>query len=651
MITVMTWCVNAAPAKELDEIKVLPPAGMMAAAVDGGKLYVVSFDQLQIYDIADAKAPRLLGTLRGLGTPRQIAVQNQIAYITSRQHGLYLVDIGNPMQPKLLSHYDTIDMATGIDIAGGLAAVACRNHGVELLDIRDPAKIRHLATVRAGEAQSAIIRGNYLYTGAWHNRQVVITDITDPRQPVIIGRADLDGYGDGLDVRDNFLYAATGHHSAQNGHGQGHGMEIYDLTDLRHPKRTGIVKFPPFYSLNFDMWSVKTDGKYAFVNDSHNGLFVVDVSNKQAPQIVAKHTFGFNPDKKENNPIAGLAVGNQVLYCAGIWTGLHLIEATGFARPISPQPSPPVTIPDTAPAVALPDGFKAAAFDGPATAVATDGKTVWLGLGPSGIAVLQIDQAGNWRQTDRYPTQGFVADLKIRGDLIISAEDRAGVRFWRIGPDGELKHLSTYLPKKQIVRQIGVYSEFPYALLQEGSSTLVILDVRNPEQPLEIFRQDNRGFNYGHQFPNALIDGRYAGIFWHTSGVFWYDLAGTPVKTVKMSRLSWMNGAAVIDNQLLLLAGDKLLPVPPDFPDDLEKLPRFGAKDKRLTGRWLLTDGDMLYLMDHAQGKIQFVDISDRQHPVITREYEIPGNPGLPVRYRDRLLIPAGYQGLLSVKL
>ena len=57
-----------------------------------------------------------------------------------------------------------------------------------------------------------------------------------------------------------------------------------------------------------------------------------------------------------------------------------------------------------------------------------------------------------------------------------------------------------------------------------------------------------------------------------------------------------------------------------------------------------------VFMMDHAQGKIQFADLGDRQHPLITKEYEIPGNPGLPARYRDQLLIPAGHLGLSSVK-
>lgn len=41
------------------------------------------------------------------------------------------------------------------------------------------------------------------------------------------------------------------------------------------------------------------------------------------------------------------------------------------------------------------------------------------------------------------------------------------------------------------------------------------------------------------------------------------------------------------------------------------------------------------------------LDIADIQHPRLKRHYSLTGNPGTCGFWRDRVVIPAGYQGLL----
>lgn len=76
----------------------------IAAEVVGNRLYAIGQGRLYVLDITAPRQPQLLGTLAGLGTTRQLVVQNQIAYITARQDGLWLVDVSNPARPALSSH-------------------------------------------------------------------------------------------------------------------------------------------------------------------------------------------------------------------------------------------------------------------------------------------------------------------------------------------------------------------------------------------------------------------------------------------------------------------------------------------------------------------------------------------------------------------
>ena len=58
----------------------------------------------------------MLGQLGGLGNTRQVVVSRNVAYVTAREDGLFVVDVAQPTQPKLLCHYDPIELATGVAI-------------------------------------------------------------------------------------------------------------------------------------------------------------------------------------------------------------------------------------------------------------------------------------------------------------------------------------------------------------------------------------------------------------------------------------------------------------------------------------------------------------------------------------------------------
>ena len=65
-----------------------------------------------------------MGKLENVRNLRQIAARGDVAYITAREDGLFVVDVTDRTAPKLLSHYDTIEFATGIALKDQYAFVA-----------------------------------------------------------------------------------------------------------------------------------------------------------------------------------------------------------------------------------------------------------------------------------------------------------------------------------------------------------------------------------------------------------------------------------------------------------------------------------------------------------------------------------------------
>ena len=89
----------------------------MGVAIEGNRLYAVSGDDFFVFDVSRPLAPRLMGRTNGIGSARQVAVQNGFAYVTSREYGLWIVDATDPRAPRVRS-----SRATSASAASGRTA-------------------------------------------------------------------------------------------------------------------------------------------------------------------------------------------------------------------------------------------------------------------------------------------------------------------------------------------------------------------------------------------------------------------------------------------------------------------------------------------------------------------------------------------------
>mgnify|MGYP001295632344 CR=1 FL=1 len=96
----------------------------MDIVVMGDRLYAIGKGRLYTADITDASYPKKLGELSGLGNTRQMVVSDGVAYVASREDGLFIVDVNDPTKPSLLFHYYTVKLAIGLAIAGNVLFIA-----------------------------------------------------------------------------------------------------------------------------------------------------------------------------------------------------------------------------------------------------------------------------------------------------------------------------------------------------------------------------------------------------------------------------------------------------------------------------------------------------------------------------------------------
>jgi hypothetical protein len=644
---------------ELDLVKDAGIGPVMDVAIEGEHAFAIGRGQLHVLDIRMPTEPAVLGALSGLGSVRQILVRDGIVYISSRQDGLFIVDAADPSAPELLNHFDTVEFATGLAISGDVLFVACRHYGVELIDISKPSAPRHLSTVRTGEAQSVVARDGYLYTGVWASSEVVTVDVRDPWKPVITARTSLDGYGDGVDVKGDMLYVTTGHHSRETprkqpgdpGFGRGHGLELFDISDPAKPQWLSRVKFPPLYEIGNDMWGVTVANGHAFVADTYNGLFVVNVADPKSPRVVGYRRLPFVESRDIHSFVGGLAVSDDCVYLAGGYSDLHLVAAPGMAKS-------PVVEADRAPTI------------GSRPAVSAD-RDEWRIFRPGsqvhGIDFLGDDRAvvacgsGGIRLVELWPkiaevsqheTAGFATDVSVLGDLIFIAEGTGGLGIFRVGENGsKLKRVGNFIHGRHAIRQVEVPGDGRYVLLQAGANKFLIVDVSDPTEPKLVFEDTRHGLLYGDQLMRGLVDDRFTCVFWHVSGLHWYDLRATPQPAFSEDhypeRIGSSNGMTVFENHTLAtvrggyrLLDHRQLPA-------ANETPAIQIGDLRHHLGTPTVFGDRLYTAHRAYGVITIVDITDSSAPRLVEEIETPGNPARISVRRNALVIANGYDGLL----
>ncbi len=636
--------------KRLAYRKVDNVGACIAAEVVGNRLYAIGRGVFYALDITTPAKPKLLGQLSGLGTTRQLFIKDNIAYVTARQDGLWLVDISDPAKPSLISHYDTVEMATGIWVSGSVGFIATRCYGVEIVDVSNPRKVRHVSTLKTGEAQSCWARDGLLYIGDWAPRKLLVADVKNPRQPVIVGEGLLDGYGDGGCLRGKYCFAATGHHSRaptkEEAEGKGHGLEIFDVSNPQQPVFVSRVKFPVHYSIFNDMWRARVAGDHCVVADTNNGLFVVNIRDIAKPVIVAHAQLPFEPKREMFDPVGGVALGDGVIYAAGIYTGLYVVPAKGLAQPVVTEPdTPPVLPPAT-------EGdtpeFLVYRPDGQVHAVAIQGDIAWIACGAAGIQAVKLGD--KLAPVTIHRTKDEVCYVNLSGNRLYTAENKGGMAIYEIQPDLRLKELGGLTVSGQGVKQVVAPAPGRFALFHCGSATAHIADVSDPAKPKLIFSDGQVGLFYGDQLVDKLFDGRYLCAYWQRSGPAWYDITGDKPalagNTPDTTRYGWTDGACAFGEKLLVIKRSKYALLEPNERRNMSDLPSYGVPGLSFRGRPSV-GGSLLASSSRHQREVWVFDITDIKKPRLKRHYSLSGHPGACGFWNGRVVIPAGYQGLL----
>lgn len=643
----------------------IPFTHVNALCTDGDFLYASAQDQIFALDISEPLHPRVLSSVRVYGLVRQMVVRDGTLFAAARESGCWFLDVRNPRQISLITRYDPVELSTGIDVAGNVLFLGTRQNGVECVDITDIRHPVHIRMEKTGESQSVCYRNGILYSGDWGPHCITVIDARDMQALKTLRTVNLQGYGDGVWTWGNYLYVSTGHHLVDPSipeaerYGNGHGVEIFDISDPVNPLFLSRVGFDRVYSRYNDYWTPRpcSDGRYVICADTVNGLYVVDASDPAHSELISRVRF-VTPEG-DNIAVNSVAVAKGVVYAA-VWTHFGLVamecpDAYPNAREVGEGPcnasyrNPYQTAPDSRFLAWKPDN------GAPVRAVAAKDQFLFAACSWGGLAVLKKDAKGGLRQVGIGP-MAFAGDVKVRGKRLYVAEAMDGLGVYEIGCKGALKEVARFKDFRKdgpLAHCLWVYvpsDDWVVASTRDmGNYYISMKDF--PQLRFEAKIGDNPGWDK-YASISADSQGMYPAMRPYL-GICWVNLNKTPleesVQKIKDARFTLYDGLCPYKNDSFLSVSRGKLFIYSAAQSGQEVEP-IVAGDDDFRGLPAWDGGKRLSLTCRIRREIRLVDFTQEQEPRLLWMERTEGFPETSIFWKGKLAVPCGYQGLLLEK-
>ncbi|MBO4595073.1 MAG: hypothetical protein J5632_00470 [Bacteroidales bacterium] len=507
-----------------------------AVCVDGNYMYSGQYKGvINVFDITNPKSPVEIGSVSFPGQVRQMVPYNGKLFVSARETGVWIFDISEPAKISLISRYDGVELSTGIDAAGDAIFVGERMTGVEFVDGRNLQKAQHIRIIKTPESQSVFYSNGYLYSGEWASAEVTIFDARDLSDIKKVKVLKLQGFGDGIWVKGDRLYASTGHHHRNHAqklqNGDGHGVEIWDVSNPENPKFISRTEFDIFYKMGIDYWLPRPsgDGKTLFCGDVYNGMYVLDISNERNPKILDRWVPG------HDHAVTSMAIADGVLYMSVSGEGLYALESplakacprdrgilpTGldarFQYPTSEESKFEAWLPDVR--------------RGSVKSAAPYKDALFVGAGDAGLYTVKLDKKGK-PYTFATLDIPFACGVAVKGDLLFVGQGEAGLGVYRIGEDLRLtllemvkKGLNPGDPSKQFSYWVTIPNDkFVVNCCRTGGYQFLALNDTGEKPKLTYRRQYSLNLNYNRYIAESVAPGDLLA-YSTRSGLVWIDLS------------------------------------------------------------------------------------------------------------------------------
>ena len=270
------------------------------------------------------KGTRSVGTLDWpAGLPTEVVVKGEHAFIASQgqssSDNFLVANVSDPARPRLVAstRIGSSFRLSGFDVQGGRAYVPVGS-SLAVLDVAEPAAPRLLSSradprPRSRKTMRAVaVRGRYAYAAVF-GEGLQVLDLADSSGPSLVGACTTDGMGHARRVlaARNFVYVADGN-----------ALKVYNVAEPQRPLLVG--------SKDGQSTRGKKPGRQPDAMDDllDIDMFADDTGDKRSAGAQAARVY-----KRVQDP-RGLAIAEDCLLVADGEAGLTIIE---IGDPYDPQ--------------------------------------------------------------------------------------------------------------------------------------------------------------------------------------------------------------------------------------------------------------------------------------------------------------------------
>jgi hypothetical protein len=195
-----------------------------------GKNCVVSIDpqaDLAIFNITNSRQVIKVRSFSLPGSPGEIEIREDQAYIFSDSSGFYVLDVENPSEPEIIGFLEIPGFAYGMDVSGDYAFISQRDDSGKMLvlDITDPENPRQAGYLKTSDPTYGLCsRGEYVFMAAGESG-LRVAGIKNIPEVLEISRCKTPGFAYDTIVRGNYAYVADG----------SEGVAKIDISNLENP--------------------------------------------------------------------------------------------------------------------------------------------------------------------------------------------------------------------------------------------------------------------------------------------------------------------------------------------------------------------------------------------------------------------------------
>ncbi|MDE0043621.1 MAG: hypothetical protein OXT74_16395, partial [Candidatus Poribacteria bacterium] len=510
---------------------------------------------------------------------QDLAINERMVYTVS-DWGLEIFDLENPSLPQMIGQIATPGNAQGITIDGETAYIADGAAGVTLIDVQRPDSPSFIKTIGDFEDARRIKIANekaYVVDISKGLQIYDLNEIQNQPDPQPIGTFQTSGFALDVGIDGNTVYFSDNNQ----------GFQILDFKFINIPAFAGIVDT---LALDFEV----VDG-YAYV--ASGNMQILDVRNRLKP----------NPVSRIQTPGIGSSIKfrDGYVYLTDVQSGLFVVDVRNRQQPRT------VAIQPTSGDAMGVDLFKSD----------MDELFGYIADGNRGLQVIDLRIPHRPQWLHHYDASG-----ETHGMDILQTEEGNRIAYIACGTGGikivEFESASDAVFRHRIPLMgtaVDIRVENGHAFVAAGDSGLIVVDLRNPDNPRTVSHirtnapawgiEVNEGYVYLCADELIVVDSR------------------EPMNSRVVARRS-MSGSAyrivIVDNLGYVAALNGGLQV---FDLENPANPRsIGNYESQGNATNITVFGNKGYLLDTLAG-VQILDLSNPRRPEFIAEYQTDALP------------------------